>query len=59
MSKGFIDDTIEGFNQQQINFCNKITGYSLDKVKLADILIIKNDTDNLIWETNTRKAYII
>ena len=58
MSKGFIDETIEGFNQQQINFCNKITGYSLDKVKPADILFIKDDTAYLTWEINTRKAYI-
>ena len=58
MSKNFIKDSVEDFNDQQINFVSKIGNYTLDKVDAADILLIKADSKYLSWEIATRKLYI-
>ena len=58
MSTGFIAPAIDDFNHQQINFSNKIGGYTLDKVTPEAIAAIKADTAYLTWEIATRKSYV-
>lgn len=58
MPAGFIKQPIEDFNNQQINFCAKIGGYTLDKVLPGDILRIKADAKYLTWVVSTRDSYI-
>lgn len=58
MPTGFIDQSIDLFNHQQINFCSKIGNYTLDKVTPEEIIAIRADTAYLTWEITTRDAYI-
>ncbi|MEI6628417.1 MAG: hypothetical protein WCN27_03325 [Alphaproteobacteria bacterium] len=58
MSTGFIDPSIEGLSKQEINFCAKIGGYTLDKVKPADIVLVKADSAYMVWLIGAKKAYI-
>jgi len=59
MPTGFIKQSIEDFNAQQINFCSKIGNYNLDKVADDEIDDIIADAKYLSWEINTRKSYVI
>ena len=59
MIHGFISDSIDIFNHQQINFCSKIGGYTLDEVTPGDILKIRADTAYLSWEIAGKKSYIL
>ena len=59
MIHGFISDSIDIFNHQQINFCSKIGNYTFDEVTAAAILGIRADTAYLSWEIASKKSYIL
>ena len=58
MNTGFIKQALDEFSHQEINFCLKIGNYTLDQVKPADIVLVKEDSDFLAWVISTKKAYI-
>ena len=58
MPNGFIKQPIEEFNNQQLNFCAKIGGYTFDKVEPSEILKIKADAKYLTWEIATNSLYV-